>query len=93
MPVRGRQVARRPCAATPGVWSGEARAGGRCAVGSKSALRMLCQAIRLDVDARDFRCEQRLVEEAHRINNAGEMLAPVIHDAHLIGVHDRLQRN
>lgn len=58
-----------------------------------SALRMLCQAIRLDVDARDFRCEQRLVEEAHRINNAGEMLAPVIHDAHLIGVHDRLQRN
>lgn len=51
-------------------------------------LRILCQAFQLDVEGRDFRCEKRLIEEAHRINHAGKMLAPIIDDAHLIGVHD-----
>lgn len=53
-----------------------------------SVLRILCQAFQLDTDGRDFRCEKRLIEEAHRINHAGKMLAPVIDDAHLIDVRD-----
>lgn len=43
---------------------------------------------RSDTDGHDFRCEKRLIEEAHRINHAGKMLAPVIDDAHLIDVRD-----
>jgi type II secretory pathway predicted ATPase ExeA len=53
-----------------------------------SVLRILCQAFQIDTEGRDFRCEKRLIEEAHRINHAGKMLAPIIDDAHLIDVHD-----
>ena len=53
-----------------------------------SVLRILCQAFQIDTDGRDFRCEKRLIEEAHRINHAGKMLAPIIDDAHLIDVRD-----
>lgn len=53
-----------------------------------SVLRILCQAFQIDTDGRDFRCEKRLIEEAHRINHAGKMLAPVIDDAHLLDVSD-----
>ena len=53
-----------------------------------SVLRILCQAFQIDVEGRDFGCEKRLIEEAHRINHAGKMLAPIIDDAHLIDVHD-----
>jgi len=53
-----------------------------------SVLRILCQAFQLEIDGRDFRCEKRLIEEAHRINHAGKMLAPIIDDAHLIDVRD-----
>jgi MSHA biogenesis protein MshM len=53
-----------------------------------SVLRILCEAFQIDTDGRDFRCEKRLIEEAHRINHAGKMLAPVIDDAHLIDVRD-----
>lgn len=53
-----------------------------------SVLRILCQAFHIDTDGRDFRCEKRLIEEAHRINHAGKMLAPIIDDAHLIDVRD-----
>jgi len=53
-----------------------------------SVLRILCQAFQIDVEGRDFGCEKRLIEEAHRINHAGKMLAPIIDDAHLIDVRD-----
>ena len=53
-----------------------------------SVLRILCEAFQIDTDGRDFSCEKRLIEEAHRINHAGKMLAPIIDDAHLIDVHD-----
>jgi len=53
-----------------------------------SVLRILCDAFQIDGDGRDVRCEKRLIEEAHRINHAGKMLAPMIDDAHLIDVHD-----
>lgn len=53
-----------------------------------SMLRILCEAFQIDGDGRDVRCEKRLIDEAHRINHAGKMLAPVIDDAHLIDVHD-----
>lgn len=36
-----------------------------------------CQAFQIDTDGRDFRCEKRLIEEAHKITHAGKMLAPV----------------
>lgn len=53
-----------------------------------SVLRILCTAFQIDVEGRDYRCEKRLIEEAHRINHAGKMLAPIIDDAHLIDVRD-----
>ncbi len=53
-----------------------------------SVLRILCDSFQIDGDGRDVRCEKRLIEEAHRINHVGKMLAPVIDDAHLIDVHD-----
>jgi MSHA biogenesis protein MshM len=53
-----------------------------------SVLRILCEAFQIDTEGRDFRCEKRLIEEAHRINHAGKMLAPIIDDAHLIDVRD-----
>jgi MSHA biogenesis protein MshM len=53
-----------------------------------SVLRILCQAFQIEEDGRDFSCEKRLIDEAHKINHAGKMLAPVIDDAHLIDVHD-----
>lgn len=53
-----------------------------------SVLRILCQAFQIEEDGRDFRCEKRLIEEAHKINHAGKMLAPIIDDAHLIDVRD-----
>jgi type II secretory pathway predicted ATPase ExeA len=53
-----------------------------------SVLRILCEAFQIDTDGWDVRCEKRLIEEAHRINHAGKMLAPIIDDAHLIDVRD-----
>lgn len=56
-----------------------------------STLRILCEAFQIDTLGRDFRCERRLIEEAHRINQRGQMLAPIIDDAHLMEV-DALRR-
>lgn len=53
-----------------------------------SVLRILCDAFKIDTAGRDYRCERRLIEEAHKINHAGKMLAPIIDDAHLIGTTD-----
>jgi type II secretory pathway predicted ATPase ExeA len=53
-----------------------------------SVLRILCEAFQIGVEGRDHRCERRLIEEAHKINHAGKMLAPIIDDAHLIDVRD-----
>lgn len=54
-------------------------------------LRILCEAFHLGTDGRDFRCERRLVEEAHKLNKQGKMLAPIIDDAHLMET-DALRR-
>jgi MSHA biogenesis protein MshM len=51
-----------------------------------SILRILCEAFQIETDGRDFRCESRLIEAAHRINQQGKMLAPIIDDAHLMEV-------
>jgi len=51
-----------------------------------STLRILCEAFQIDTAGRDFRCESRLIEQAHRINHQGKMLAPIIDDAHLMDV-------
>ncbi len=49
--------------------------------------RGLCEAFLLDTDGHDFLCERRLIEEAHRVNHLGKMLAPIIDGAHLMDVH------
>jgi MSHA biogenesis protein MshM len=51
-----------------------------------STLRILCEAFQIDTDGRDHRCERGLIEAAHRINQQGKMLAPIIDDAHLMDV-------
>ena len=56
-----------------------------------STLRILCEAFSIDTDGRDFRCERRLIEQAHRINHQGKMLVPIIDDAHLMHI-DALRR-
>lgn len=56
-----------------------------------TTLRILCEAFQIDTAGRDFRCEKRLIEEAHRINHQGKMLAPIIDDAHLMEI-DSLRR-
>lgn len=51
-----------------------------------SVLRIMCQAFAIETDGRDFKCEKRLIEEAHKQNKRGKMLAPIIDDAHLLKV-------
>ena len=56
-----------------------------------SVLRIMCQAFSIETHGRDFKCEKRLIEEAHKQNKRGKMLAPIIDDAHLMKV-DALRR-
>lgn len=56
-----------------------------------SVLRILCQAFQIDTGGRDFTCEKRLIEQAHKQNAKGMMLAPIIDDAHLMST-DALRR-
>ena len=56
-----------------------------------STIRILCEAFQVDTDGRTDHCERRLIEEAHRLNQLGKMLAPIIDDAHLMEV-DALRR-
>jgi len=56
-----------------------------------STLRILCQSFQIDTEGLNFRCEGRLIEEAHRINHSGKMLVPIIDDAHLTEM-DALRR-
>ncbi len=56
-----------------------------------SILRILCDAFQIDTQGKNFLCEKRLIEEAHRINQVGKMLVPIIDDAHLMDI-DSLRR-
>lgn len=56
-----------------------------------SVLRIVCQAFQIDTDGRDFRCEKRLIEAAHKHNARGKLLVPIIDDAHLMHT-DALRR-
>jgi type II secretory pathway predicted ATPase ExeA len=49
-----------------------------------SIVRILCEAFQINTDGKSHSCEKRLIEEAHRINNSGKMLVPIIDDAHLM---------
>lgn len=49
-----------------------------------STVRILCEAFQINTDGKCHACEKRLIEEAHRINNSGKMLVPIIDDAHLM---------
>ncbi len=57
-----------------------------------STLKILCEAFQIDTDGKNHTCEKRLIEEAHRINNLGKMLVPIIDDAHLLDI-DSLRRS
>ena len=52
-----------------------------------STLRILCEAFQIETDGVDVRCERRLIDEAHRLNKTGKMLAPIIDDAHLLDIN------
>ena len=51
-----------------------------------STLRILCEAFQIDAKGKNFRCEKRLIEQAHKINHQGKMLVPIIDDAHLMDI-------
>jgi len=51
-----------------------------------STLRILCEAFQIDTDGLNHTCEARLIQETHRINQQGKMLAPIIDDAHLMDI-------
>ena len=51
-----------------------------------SILRILCEAFQIDYEGNDHKCERKLIEEAHRLNRAGKMLAPVIDDAQYLPI-------
>jgi MSHA biogenesis protein MshM len=47
-------------------------------------LRLLCQALELDTDGSDHKCEARLITEARALNARGKLIIPIIDDAHLL---------
>lgn len=51
-----------------------------------SILRILCEAFQIDYDGNDYKCERLLIDEAHRLNRGGKMLAPIIDDAHYMPI-------
>ena len=51
-----------------------------------SILRILCEAFQVDYDGNDYKCERLLIDEAHRLNRGGKMLAPIIDDAHYMPI-------
>jgi MSHA biogenesis protein MshM len=47
-------------------------------------LRLLCQALELDTQGSDHKCEARLISEARQLNAKGKLIIPIIDDAHLL---------
>jgi len=51
-----------------------------------SLLRLLCQALQIDISGNDAKCETRLIAEARAQNGRGRTIIPIIDDAHLLPV-------
>ena len=51
-----------------------------------NTLRILCEAFQIDYEGGNHKCEGQLIDEAHRLNRQGKMLAPVIDDAHYLPI-------
>ena len=49
-------------------------------------IKILSAAFGIEVEGGAFRCEKRLIEEAFRLNHLGKMIAPIVDDAHLMGI-------
>lgn len=49
-----------------------------------SLLRLLCQAMQVDIIGNDHKCETRLIAEARNLNAKGKTILPIIDDAHLL---------
>jgi hypothetical protein len=49
-------------------------------------LRLLCQAMEIDLIGNDSKCETRLINEARTYNAQGKTIIPIIDDAHLLPI-------
>lgn len=49
-------------------------------------LRLLCQALDLETQGSDHKCENRLINCARALNRKGKQVIPIIDDAHLIPI-------
>ena len=52
-----------------------------------NTLTILAEAFKVETEGRDSQRERLLIEQAWKINNKGNMLVPIIDDAHLMDIH------
>jgi len=56
-----------------------------------NTVKILCEAFKIDYCSSSFKCEKKLIEEAHSLNKQGKSLVTIIDDAHLMEM-DTLRR-
>ena len=49
-----------------------------------NTLRILCEALQIQYQGGDLKCEQQVIQEAFRLNQIGKAIALMIDDAHLL---------
>ena len=49
-----------------------------------NTLRILCEALELEYEGGDLKCEKQVIQEAFRLNQIGKAIAVMIDDAHLL---------
>ena len=52
-----------------------------------NTIKILCHAFHIEHSGSCFKCEKRLIEEAHNLNNHGKNLIVIIDDAHLMDMN------
>lgn len=52
-----------------------------------NTIKILCEAFKIDHNGTPFKCERRLIEEAHSLNRQGKAIVIIIDDAHLLGMN------
>jgi type II secretory pathway predicted ATPase ExeA len=52
-----------------------------------NTIKILCNAFNVEHEGNSFKCEKRLIEEAHNINNHGKSIIVIIDDAHLMDIN------
>ena len=56
-----------------------------------NTVKILCEAFKVDYCSSSFKCEKKLIEEAHSLRKQGKSLVTIIDDAHLMEM-DTLRR-